>query len=130
MKHKDMVPLMGKIVTVKKRLIREEKGNDNYIIGPAKSILTEAAVESYFICKWISTRCKPWGGWIVGFTYKQDGQYSLDLEGSSFDETSRQLCVLVRKWPTMNPTPVPLDGYSVGGLPVSPNHKPLPEGFE
>ncbi len=105
MKHADMIPLMGKIVTVCSRLTRRE-----YYGGKVE---------------WHRLVGLSQAGWIVGFTYKQDGKivYREEEEPNSFHETSRQLCVLVKPWPTMNAVPVPLDGYTEGGVPVGPNAK-------
>ena len=100
MKHADMIPLMGQVVTVCLELRR----------GYPK--------------EWKPQPCRPWAGWIVGFTYKLDGtaEYNGPEEGSTFHETSRQLCVLVKPWPTMKAVPVPLDGYTLGGKPESPDN--------
>ncbi len=95
MKHADMIPLMGKVVTVSQELRR----------GYTKD--------------WKPRPCPPWAGWIVGFTYKLDGTVD---EDSTFRETSRQLCVLVKPWPTMKGVPVPLDGYTLGGKPEPPDN--------
>ena len=112
MKHKDMLPLMGKIVTVHANLVSFPDGN---VSGDMRQ-------------KWESLKCLPWVGWIVGFTYKLDGKIIRDPEdtwlghrGFRFQETSRQLCVLVTAWPTKKSTTVPLEGYELGGEPVSPH---------
>lgn len=98
MKHTDMIPLMGKIVTVSSILYRTPKE------------------------KWVPLNCPPWVGWIVGFAYRQDGETECDFEeGTIFREISRQLCILVTSWPTKKPIPVPLDGYTMGGKPQRPD---------
>ena len=106
MKHADMVPLMGKVVTVDEKLSRRS------CFGGKE--------------EWRRCSVKPWAGWIVGFAFKQDGrveQNGEDWEGGSyFKETSRQLCVLVKPWPTMKAVPVPLDGFASGGVPVGPDN--------
>lgn len=98
-RHADMVPLMGQIVTVTRELSRNYQG------------------------KWKPANCPPWAGWIVGFTYRLDGTSTYDDEtGSTFHETSRQLCCLVKPWPTMKARSVALDGYTLGGEPESPDY--------
>ncbi len=101
MKHKDMLPLMGKIVTVAAELNRNYKG------------------------KWVVQKCPPWAGWIVGFTYKLDGSTDYNYgseEYTTFTETGRQLCVMVKPWPTKKAIPVPLTGYKMGGEPTPPDY--------
>lgn len=105
MKHDEMLPLMGKMVTVRTELWRR--------------LLSMGRKE------WASRDCKPWSGWIVGFRYKLDGKVVYpkhnDEEGTTFHESSRQLCVMVQPWPTMNAVPIPLDGYELGGKPLAPD---------
>lgn len=93
MKHADMVPLVGMIVTVHTKLVRAWPGRT-----------------------WEPRTCRPWAGWIVGWTWKLDGRTeNAGQEESRFIESSRQLCVLVKPWPTMKAVPVALDGYEIGG---------------
>lgn len=101
MKHAEMVLLMGQVVTVTSRLARNYEH------------------------KWRPQKCPPWAGWIVGFTYKMDGTTTYghwEDGGATFRETSRQLCVLVKSWPTKQAVPVPLDGYTMGGQPEPPDY--------
>jgi hypothetical protein len=95
---------MGQIVTVKKQLYRSENTSN---------------------MKWTPLSSN-WVGWIVGFTFKQDGYRTFDNYedggASHFNETGRQLCVLVKPWPTMKARPVALDGYEMGGTPKPPDH--------
>ncbi len=90
MKHKNMVPLMGAVVTVSTTLNRSYNG------------------------RWIPLKCPLWVGWIVGFTYRLDGHSEYNEDYSTFVETSRQPCVLITSWPTKRPVSVPLDGYCAG----------------
>ena len=93
MKHTEMVALMGKVVTVHATLLRSP------------------------VMTWHSLKCPPWAGWIVGFTYRLDGR----MEDSIFIPTKSTPCVLVTSWPSKRPDSVPLDGYTLGGTPVSPD---------
>ena len=107
MKHVDMLPLMGKVVTVHTELVCIEEHRR----------------------KWTSQKCSQWAGWIVGFTYKMDGYRDIErgefnefMGSTFFVETFRQLCVLVKPWPTKKAEPVPLDGYTMGGEPEPPDY--------
>lgn len=108
MNYKEMLPLMGQIVTVKAVWRRR---------------LTSTTERG-----WLSHECKPWAGWVVGFRYKLNGKVvyprydSFGEEPTTFHETSRFLCVMVAPWPTMNGKPVPLDSYEVGGTPEPPDN--------
>ena len=80
MKHSEMLPLMGQIVTVKATLRRRY----------------------YKERTWVATECRPWAGWIVGFRHMLNGTVSYSLEEGAapeFRETSRQPCVMVAPWP-------------------------------
>lgn len=103
MKHKDMCSQMGKIVTVFQKYVKVVNGRE---------------------VTWQSRECKPWTGWIVGFTYKLDGKliYGSWEDQTVFKETNRKLSVLVTPWPTMKSQFVPIDGFKLGGEPEPPNY--------
>ena len=107
--HKELVALMGKIVTVHSTLHRVDDGDNR---------------------KWISQECQPRAGWFVGISHKQNGQYvsgsgmpspyDYDYDPPHFEQRERVPCILVTFWPTMRPVHVPLDGFEIGGEPQSP----------
>lgn len=108
MKHAEMLPLMGQIVTVNVELRR-------YRTSPTDRAWKPVAF------------LRPWVGWIIGFRHKLDGKVEYpkhnDDENTYFHhETGRQLCVMVAPWPTMTAKPVPLDGYELGGTPLAPDN--------
>ena len=96
MTYKEMLPLMGQIVTVTAEL--------RYYGGQY--------IETANHRDWVTRECFPWAGWIVGFRYKLNGWVERDFDyGNTFHEKSRLPCVMVAPWPSMNAKPVPLDGY-------------------
>ena len=107
MNYKEMLPLMGQVVTVKAEL--------RYYGGQY--------IETANHRDWVTRECLSWAGWIVGFRYKLSGRVEIDYDtGNTFHESSRQLCVMVSPWPTVNAKPVPLDGYELGGTPAPPDN--------
>jgi len=105
MKHKEMLPLMGQIVTVNVIMHRKRM---------------EGGQRSWWVYKF----CEPWAGWVTGFRYKIDGINDWTDYGNDFQETNRHLCMMVAPWPTMNGIPVPIEWpntYTLGGKPESPN---------
>ena len=102
MKHKEMAKLMGQVVTVSKRLIK----NKNHTTG-------EVAWSTYKVVK-------PRSGWVVGFRFLQNGCITRDYDENYFEWSSSVLCMLVTCWPNQKPVNVPMDGFELGG---EPNNK-------
>lgn len=102
MKHSEMLPLMGSIVTVNAVLNRRKR---------------------YHKATWERCDVTPWAGWVVGFRTLYNGviEWHQD-EPVSFDPTGTITCILVAPWPTMKGRPVPLDAFAVGGTPMPPDH--------
>lgn len=109
MRYAEMLPLMGKIVTVNKIFVNKHK--------------TESG--RHFKV-WETKEVKPWSGWVVGFRQKQNGElkYPNDFyDGSTtFKQTGTQQCILVTSWPIKLPIPIPVDGYELGGEPIPPDN--------
>jgi len=109
MTYKEMLPLMGQIVTVRTTLRRYHEGNYGRV--------------------WRSVPChKPWAGWVVGFRHKHNGTvdhpfyHAMLGKSTPFTIISSIPCMMVAPCPTMNAIPVPLDGYELGGKPEPPDN--------
>ena len=99
--------LMGSIVTVYTRLIR-------VIPNHSGGRLREWHRQNLL---------KPWAGWVVGFRTKSNGRIVFDPEDGNHWEPHKPISVImVSSWLTTNPIPVPLDGFTMGGVPKSPQH--------
>lgn len=108
MKKRNDYALMGKMVTVTKVL--------KYKWSPEG----KAQVKS-----WVSEDLpEARDGWVVGYRWKSNGEYepgvpaysSYFSAGDEYDPpqlivTGKVPCLMVAWWPTMNPVPVPMDGF-------------------
>lgn len=120
MKHREMVAMMGKLVVVTQRLVRE-RSDDDRMLGRT----------------WVPVSLPtPRTGWVVGFKWLQNGQIDPGYPGfngidgyeppepTEFKETGpRTPAMMVCFWPTMKPDFVPMDGYRMavpGEAPTSP----------
>ena len=102
MKFKDAAELMGKLVTVHVELQRGEK----HYRGKER-------------LEWSPRQIEPRAGWIVRVYHVTNGIYysgSYD-EPPEFRVTDAVPCVFVAYQPNRRPVPVPLNGYSIGGVP-------------
>ena len=116
MKQKEMLALMGQIVTVTKEYKR-------------KHIYPKTASSRYggHERKWeVFSMSIPRAGWVIGIRSLMNGDY---VAGGGFDEDydppylqvrDTVRCLLVSYWPTMKPVRVPLDGWKLGGAPMPP----------
>lgn len=111
MKHKEVIAIMGKIVTVSRGLTRN--------------------IDAQGHSEWESVPTDEYTGWVCGITYKnngdripyseQDDYLSPPHDAVKWSTTSRTPCLLVKTWPTKNHEFVPLDGFVLGGKePLSP----------
>ena len=75
----------------------------------------------------------PRAGWVVGFRVVREGElkkghaYSgydgdYDYEPGHLTVSNTVQVVLVSFWPSMKPVLIPLNGYVLGGTPISPQH--------
>jgi len=106
MRHKRMLELMGKIVTVKKIYRR---------------------LYSHGSRSWEAVPIPPRAGWIIGFRTIQNGEYRGSFsndEQACLKVTETVPCMLVVFWPTMKPVRVPIRyAVGLGGEPISPAYK-------
>lgn len=74
-----------------------------------------------------SSQCKPWVGWVVGYTYRRPGKTEHDYDyGSYFVQTGPSVpVVLVRSWPHLKPVDVPFTGFRL----AMPNEHPTAEHY-
>ena len=107
MKKRDRLALMGQIATVHKRYERTKTSAG----GGGEKV------------DWVATKVtRPWTGWIIGFRNLQVGKLEIYYgEEAVFTPSGVRKCVLVAPWPTMKGIPVPLDGFELGGVPMSPS---------
>lgn len=99
---------MGKIVTVKSRLLRKRLpvSNDKgfNLPGTYDAVWESAPVMRQFT------------GWLVGFRTVWNGRRHYDYDdGGYFQQMKGIYCALVCLWPDQKPIHVPLEGYVVGG---------------
>ena len=107
MKHKDTVPLMGRVVVVEKTLVRKKEGDERF---------------------WVTKECSKRAGWVVGFRTLQNGRICRETyEGPEevWLHPSKSIkCILVSFWPTMEAVRVPLDGFRIDPIarPQAPSY--------
>lgn len=102
---------MGKLIVVSSILKRNIQITPSVVGRPETVKVT-----------WITQKLKESRtGWVTGFRYFQNG--TLKIERESYNEygieynlpylsqESNVPCIMVVFWPTMNPVPVPMDGF-------------------
>jgi len=118
LKDLDLRKLMGSIVTVRAILKRYTEYRDGKIFRGWKRLMVD-----------IPGHRHPYAGWITGFRRLQEGWRQYDYEAAFcsnyadvyLDPTNTVQCALVVFWPTMNPVPVRLDDFELGGEPEHPS---------
>lgn len=103
MKEKDMLALMGKVVTF-------------------NSVLNACYDDRYERREYEVTSLRnPVAGWVVGFKWLREGVVTRYFEdGSNFRTTKSIPAVVISPWPTKKHVLVPLDSFELGGEPVPP----------
>ena len=111
---KKKLELMGRIVTVTAEFAKEIKSH------------SYSNLETYgrdTFVKWVVKSIEPRAGWVVGFIPVYNGTFTYADDGAYFDTSGVVPAISVVYWPTMKPVKVPMDCYTLGGLPVSPSQR-------
>lgn len=108
MNTKERLELMGQIVTVRQKLVRQQR-----------RIKSDARHNRRWWRGWERENVEPRAGWVVGFRSLQNGEYWPGRwdDPPTFVVESTVPCMMVTYWPTYNAFPVPLDAYELGGEP-------------
>ena len=114
MKEKEMLDLMGKVVTATHRLVSYCESLEN-------------GWNAQRVCEIVPLNT-PVSGWVVGFRWLKEGTVRRYTEGQSeFKVTGTIPVVVVSPWPTKKHIFVPLNSFGLGGEPVPPKKHPWRE---
>lgn len=95
--------LMGKLVTINAKLERHEK------------FIEKERGQNYRVRTWRAKNIKPRVAWIVGISFRQEGNYYRGWgpdDPGELTNIKRVPCYMVKVWPTYKAFPVPIDAIT------------------